>query len=326
MRYGLLRAAGWALASVATLWASASMLLTSSGAGGLSPWRMLGAVLFLIVMVLAAVRLPYPARLLVPLAGSAFVVLAWRQAPARADRHWASDHARSPVIEIDGDHLLVRNFRSFRYAGDRTEERWVDQEFDLSQLAGCDYIVVPFKQDPRLAHTMVSFRFSNGPHLAISVEARREHGEPYSVWRALFRQFELIYVMGDEDDLLGVRATVKNDNVFVFGVGADMEGVKRFLLGLLQEAQRLNEEPAWYDTLRSNCTTNLVKSFEATTGKTVGWDMRLLFPGGSAELVYDMGLLDSSRSFEDLRQEAKIDERARTCPADASFSDWIRQR
>ena len=55
------------------------------------------------------------------------------------------------------------------------------------------------------AHAFVSFGFDDGGYVAISVEARREAGETYSPARGLMKQFEIMYVVGDERDLIGLR-------------------------------------------------------------------------------------------------------------------------
>ena len=53
-------------------------------------------------------------------------------------------------------------------------------------------------------HTMLSFGFAGEP-VTISIETREERGEACSSLAGFFRQYDLIYVVGDEHDLFGVR-------------------------------------------------------------------------------------------------------------------------
>ena len=47
-----------------------------------------------------------------------------------------------------------------------------------------------------VGHTFLSFMFEDAPPLSISIEARQEEGEGYDPLGSLFKQFELIYVVG----------------------------------------------------------------------------------------------------------------------------------
>ena len=51
---------------------------------------------------------------------------------------------------------------------------------------------------------MLSFGFAGEP-VTISIETREERGEACSSLAGFFRQYDLIYVVGDEHDLFGVR-------------------------------------------------------------------------------------------------------------------------
>ena len=51
----------------------------------------------------------------------------------------------------------------------------------------------------------MSFIFDNAPPLSISIETRPEVGEDFAPIASLFKQFELIYVVGDERDLVRLR-------------------------------------------------------------------------------------------------------------------------
>jgi hypothetical protein len=70
--------------------------------------------------------------------------------------------------------------------------------------------MVPFNDNRALAHTMLSFGFEDGDYLGVSVEVRLEKGETYRPTLGLFGQFELIYVIADERDLIRVRTEYRD--------------------------------------------------------------------------------------------------------------------
>ena len=316
---------GGIIAALTVLWTVVSFLLAAGGFGTLLPWRIVCACAWALGCWAIAHYLRPPYGLLVPTVLSLAMVWGLYRIPPRADRNWSADHAHAPSATFKGDLVTVNHFRSFRYPGDAgVEPRWITQTFDLTQLEGCDFIVVPFAANPRLAHTMVSFRFAEGPNLALSVEARREEGEAYSVVRGLLHQFEIVYVVGDEEDLLGVRLERLRDTLFIHPVQVELSTCRQFLIDLLTAATGVSKRPQWYGTLRSNCTTNLVDSLERTGGKRIPWDARMLLPGGSAELVYDLGLLDSTQDFDALRKRARKAPGGEPRRDGVPFSTWIR--
>ena len=58
-----------------------------------------------------------------------------------------------------------------------------------------------------VGHTFLSFIFDNALPLSISIETRPEVGESFNPVASLFKQFELIYVVGDERDLVACAPT-----------------------------------------------------------------------------------------------------------------------
>ena len=63
--------------------------------------------------------------------------------------------------------MIVRNIRNCAYESDSDYAvNYYDKQFDLQQLRRVDFIVVPFKEAPSLAHTMLSFGFADGEHVA----------------------------------------------------------------------------------------------------------------------------------------------------------------
>src|SRR5450432_676679 len=107
------------------------------------------------------------------------------------------------------------------------------------------------------AHTIVSWDFDDGQHLAISIETRKEKGESYSALRGFFRQYELYYVVADERDLVGVRTNYRDEQVYLYRIRAPVSQARALLIDYLNEVNHLADHPQWYNALTQNCTTTI---------------------------------------------------------------------
>jgi hypothetical protein len=184
--------------------------------------------------------------------------------------------------------------------------------------------MVPFNETPALAHTMLSFGFANGDYVGVSVEVRLERGESYSPTLGLFGQFELIYVVADERDLVRVRTEYRDVDVLVYRTRATPDQARRLLVDVMQRVNELRDKPEYYDTLSNNCTTNIVRHINTLAPGRVPYDYRVLLPGFADSLAYELGLLDNSRPFADLKQAARVNDLALRYKDDPHFSQRIR--
>ena len=112
---------------------------------------------------------------------------------------------------------------------------------------------------PAIAHVFLSFGFGD-EHVAVSIEARKERDEGYSSVQGFFKRYELIYVVGDERDLIRVRTNYRRDppeDVYLYRVRAPIENIRRLFLEYVRAINELAERPRFYDTLTTNCTTTI---------------------------------------------------------------------
>ena len=78
--------------------------------------------------------------------------------------------------------------------------------------------------------TFLSFIFDNAPPLDISIETRPEVGEGFNPVASLFKQFELIYVVGDERDLVRVRTNYRKETVYLYRLNSSSDNVRRLFM------------------------------------------------------------------------------------------------
>ncbi len=276
--------------------------------------------------------------------------------PLAKGRDWNPDQAVLPRAEIAGGQVTVRNVRNCQYfTADEYVVQHDDRTLDVANLVAVDFIVVPFAPDERqanaqrqsgaegpqntlrlqntlglqnafaLAHTMLSFDFGDQGHLAVSAEVRKERGEKFDPVRGLLGQYELMYVVGDERDLIGQRAGVRRNDVFVYRTKATPAQAQALFLDVMHRVNKLHEQPEFYHTLLNNCSTNIAQHVNRLRPGSVPTDYRLLLTGYSDSLAYELGLLDTALPFEQARQRANVSELARQYQADEAFSRKIRR-
>jgi hypothetical protein len=241
------------------------------------------------------------------------------------DHDWVAEHQKLAYARLQGNQLQIENVRHaefFSYRDCLVE--YDNRTYDLSQLRTVDFVMVPFNESPALAHTMLSFGFADGEYLGVSVEVRLEKGESYSPTLGLFGQFELIYVIADERDLIRVRTEYRDVDVLVYRTNATPEQARRLLVDVMRRVNKLHDEPEFYDTLSNNCTTNIVRHINTLAPGSIPSDYRILLPGFADQLAYDLGLIDRSRPFAEVRKRARINDLALRYKDDPQFSQRIR--
>jgi hypothetical protein len=192
----------------------------------------------------------------------------------------------------------------------------------LSHLIRLDFYV-SYWTEGLVGHTFVSFIFDNAPPLSISIETRPEVGEGFDPIASLFKQFELIYVVGDEHDIVGVRTTHRRETVYLYRLNAPVEKVRELLLVYLERINELADRPEWYHLLSNSCTINIIRYLNAA-GRKGRFDIRHLFNGLVDSYLYHSGRIDTSLPFDELRRRSLINAAAQAADGAPDFSDRIR--
>ncbi len=314
-------AVAWLVLLACTAWAVAALYFDLSFGNA----NLVAAIIYVALVAGLVIFVP-GARLkwLGCLACFALVLGWWLTLEPSNDRPWQQDVAKTAWAEVDGDRVTVHDVRNFDY---RTEEdytpHWETRSYDLRDMRGAD-IFITFWGSPWIAHPIVSFQFGDKDHLAISVEVRKVVGQGYSAVRGFFRQYELIYILGDERDLIRLRSNYRQgEEVYLYHTRATPEAAREIFLDYLRSVNDLHAKPAFYNALTSNCTTN-IRLHVQSASPLAPWDWRLLLNGKSDEYAYDHGRFAGDLPFEQLKERAHINEAARAADASEDFSTLIR--
>jgi hypothetical protein len=264
------------------------------------------------------------------IAGAIIVVgaIALFLARPRADRTWVPQHAVMAHADVRGNEAHLHRLRNFSYTAEESfTPAYADRTYDLDKLETVWFIVTPFSRHWRgPAHTFVSFGFADSQYVAISVEARREPGETYGPLTGLFRQFELIYVIGDERDLIGSRAAFGDYDVYVYPIKASRERIRALFVEMLNRSNALATKPEFYNTLTNNCTSNVVDHVNSIVPHAVPHGIKTVLPGYADDVAYSLGLIDNAMTLEESRRRYQVNEQAKRFAHDSAFSLRIRER
>ena len=239
---------------------------------------------------------------------------------------WSPNQAVLPWAEFDDNLVTVHNVRNtiYRTADDYTVQHY-DKTYDLDQIASADFVMVPLRFVPGGAHTFVSFGFENDDYVAISVEVRREKGEIFSPIKSMADPYEIMYVVGDERDLIQLRSIHWLDDVYMYQSTASRQQVRDMFVDMLKRANKLRDDPEFYDLVRNNCTTNIVRHVNRVTPGRVPYGYQVLFPAYSDRLAYHLNLIEVDGNFARTKQQARINEVAYVYRNDPQFSAKIRE-
>ena len=321
----VLRPLAWSLAGLALLlwfaWTTGTLYFSNLSSEGL---RRLSSGAYVLALLLALVLLrPWRRGLSVALLLSALVAIAYWLVRPSNEREWQPDVAVTPTVAIEGERVTVRGVRNFRYRSETDlDARWEERTYDLARLRSLD-LVMSYWGPVDYCHTFVSFGFEGGEQLAVSVETRKEVGEAFSTFAGLFKRFELVYVFGDERDLIGVRTNHRGEHVYLYRLRTRPERLRELFLSYVNKANELALHPEFYGVLRNSCGVNILHRV-AETGRTVFVGRDALLNGYWDRNLYERGAIDTSHPFEELRALSRIDERARAAGDSPDFSRLIR--
>lgn len=311
---------------IATAWGATALYFLTPGPAWRRPLAA-GAFGFIGLAALAGVWVRRQRRMaaLGYTGAYALVLMLWYSATPSNDRDWQPEVAVLPYATFDGDRVTIHNVRNFDY---RTETDFTpaydDRTYDLRRLDRIDLVAV-YWMGPAIAHLFVSFGFGD-EHLAVSIEARKARGRPYATLPGFFRQYELVYVVGDERDVIRLRTNYRTDppeEVYLYRLTGPIANGRRVFLDYLRDINALRSRPRFYNTLTTNCTTMLLTHAAVNPG-AVPYSWKVLLSGYAPEYAYEQGRLDQRLPFAELRERSHINALARAADQAPDFSRRIR--
>jgi hypothetical protein len=248
----------------------------------------------------------------------------WSTIQPSHNRVWADDVARMVTGKVEGSIVTLDQVRNFEWRSDTDYTvRWEPRRYNLDQLQSVD-VAMSYWMGPAIAHTLVSFGFSDGRYLTFSIEIRKERGESFDGLAGFFKRYETVLIAADERDILRVRTNVRDEDMWLYRLKMPPAMMRSLFLAYLTEGEQLKQTPLFYNTLTGNCTT-IIYQMARRISPGLPMDWRLLASGYLDRYLYDLGALQGQGDFATLREKAHITARARAADQAEDFSGRIRR-
>jgi hypothetical protein len=92
----------------------------------------------------------------------------------------------------------------------------------------------------------------------------------------------------------------------------------------IKQINAMKEKPVWYNTLTTNCTTNIIMHIK-TFSDRIRYNWKILLSGYTPQYAYEIGALNTSLPFAELKKKSYINPRAHVVGNDPEFSRKIRE-
>ncbi|NNP73192.1 hypothetical protein A7P53_11510 [Acinetobacter defluvii] len=250
--------------------------------------------------------------------------------PAKQDRDWNPEVDRLFTYKKQGDIVTIQNVRNFNWiTEDQYEVHWDTRRYNLNHITGVN-IITSYWMGPQIAHTLVSFDFADQKPLVFSIEIRKEKTESFSAIGGFFRKYELSLIASDEKDLIYTRSNIRNEQVYFFPINMPKAEMRALFEEYLSKTDELAQQPKWYNTLTSNCTTLVFDMIQAISSKELPLDYRLLASGYLPNYLYDLGALNQQWNIKQWYQHAHVNPRTDLLkqvknPSSENYSKVIRE-
>ncbi len=249
----------------------------------------------------------------------------WFLQEPKHDRQWIDYQSKLPIVTINNNFIQIKNVRDdLRYI-EGGSLNWLTKNYDLNELSEVRFAMVNLTEWKGIAHVFLSFNFNNKKFLSVSGEIRREINETFSPLKGLFRQYEMMIVLGTEKDLIGLRIFEHKDPITFYPLDISKHNAQKMLLNLLRDCQKILQTPRFYNTFTNNCATLIHDQLSSIYSKSYQWDLRLIFPGYTDSIAWDENLISAKGNFRETSQTYIINNTAQKYLSGNAWSLKIRE-
>lgn len=256
-----------------------------------------------------------------------YVVLVLTFRPSH-NRAWELGHEQLPhiVYSATSSWVTIESYRDFSWTGVKEAVvRYETQTLDLDTITGVDVFISHFDDFEGLAHIFLSFGFRDGRQVVVSLETRREAHEEFSPLLGLLRQFEIIYVVGSEADIVGVRTGHRDERVYLYPTIASKEQARKLFDTIAADINAVYAKPRMYNTLTNNCTNELTRPVERISEVDFPLTWKTILPGYFDGVLYELGLIEHDAPFEMVKELHRLDNETLSV-TDPNYSATMREQ
>ncbi|MEH6456051.1 MAG: DUF4105 domain-containing protein [Cocleimonas sp.] len=228
------------------------------------------------------------------------------------NKNWSLGNSKTASIEINEGQVVINNFRDADWQNldsaslKNDDGLFKDIEFKLSDIQSLKAVVSHFAPLSEIAHIFIMFELKDSTVIGLSVEARKELGEEYSLSGGLSAKFELIYLLASYRDIVGIRL-MRNEDVYSYPIKATAEEAQSLFKVVAARTNKIDKEPELYHLFLKNCTTEIVKLVNQIADNEFPRLTQSFMPGDAGKALYKMNLIDSDAiNFNDIQKASLI--------------------
>ncbi len=226
-------------------------------------------------------------------------------------KNWSLGNSQTASVKIIDDKVTIKNFRDADWQNidvsslKNDGSLFKDIEFQLSDIQSLNAVVSHFAPLSEIAHIFILFELKDKTQIGLSVEARKEQGEEYSLSGGLTAKFELIYLLSSYRDLVGLRL-MREEDVYSYPIKANAEEAQALFKVVAERTNKIHKTPELYHLFFKNCTTEIVKLVNQIADNDFPRLTQSFMPGDAGKALFKMGLIDSDESNFKAIQKASL--------------------
>ena len=294
------------------LWSVGAFYYTANLTGHWQVWGTVAYTLLLLVLYIAfrrgQITAAWDMGAIISVVIAHFIMLTPQEVFSKTD--WQTPWLRRAHAIFDHQQITIYDVRNFRYRSAKEFDiNYIAMQIDPDKVLHLDVALSHWNGLEKVAHTMLTFSFSDGQHLAFSMETRVPQGKKQGLIPGLFKQYELLMVVATEQDIFKLRTDHRQEELYLYRTNADKKQCREILESLLQALNHQHSSPEFYNSITRNCTTSLTPILRKLDPGFTD-DIRLLLNGNSDELLYDLGYLAHrpGESFTELKKRRKVNQ------------------
>lgn len=241
-------------------------------------------------------------------------------------RIWEDSWSQMPTVQIENDLVTINNLRDFKYRSPKDfDVRYIQKSYRLSHLQGLD-LALSYWGSPAIAHVMLSFDFGEDGHVVISAETRLEKGEVQATLPGLFKRYEILYILGTEEDLFQLRTHYRKEHLYLYKTNATAEATRAIFLDFVTRINRLREEPEFYNLVTYNCLFSLLPSLRIVSPEA-RWHIQWLQNGYIDRLAFHNHVLAKcpNETFDEFKRRSLVTDKFEQLKPGETYSQKIRE-
>lgn len=167
-------------------------------------------------------------------------------------------HQKFCHITTKWNKYAFHNLRDFKRTTDWVwqKQNWIEDTFDASNITWLDIYISPFALHDMVWHTILSFIFTDGKKLLLSVEWQQNIGEAYKIRKTIYPWYRMRYIRGTEKDTIWLRLCRK-EKIFKYPIYIKAKNIQELFKEFVKNTNESKNHYKPYWLVLNNCTSSL---------------------------------------------------------------------